>query len=192
MVRGSSVRRLFADATGLDVGLLILRLVLGAVFLGHGLQKLGWFKGGGYPSSLSEQEVFLSILGYSSTRFLAWVVTMSEVVAGIWFLLGALTPLGAAAAVGIMFQFVGGVEWGGGLLGNRTQGGFEFSLITLAGAAALAFGGPGSISIDSVRALKLDGLRYGVAALAAGTIIGAFVLIVWGAGLGGHPDLTGR
>src|SRR5262245_61626549 len=65
--RPETVRsRVLVGVSGADVGLLVLRLGVGVVLLGHGLQKLGWFKGGGYPSSISAQKQFLAIFGYSS------------------------------------------------------------------------------------------------------------------------------
>ncbi len=54
--------------TGTDVGLLCVRVVLGVVFLGHGLQKFGLFDSGGYPNSISAQQDMLTLFGYSSVR----------------------------------------------------------------------------------------------------------------------------
>ena len=100
-----------ADVTGLDIGLLVMRVGIGVIFLGHGLQKLGWFKGGGYPHDISSQKEFLTFLGYSSTTLLAWGVTLTEIVSGLSLLLGAVSPLGAAGAAGIMFQPIAGYQW---------------------------------------------------------------------------------
>lgn len=191
-VRWDSMRsRVIEGWHGADIGLLVLRLVLGVIFLGHGLQKLGWFEGGGYASSIDSQKLFLSFFGYSSTTFLAWVLTFTEVGAGLSLLFGVATPLGVAAAIGIMFQFFAGTQWDGGLFGNETQGGFEFTLSMAAAAAVLAFVGPGQFSIDHAIGWKLDGLRGGVAAVALAVVVGGFVLIVWGVGLGGQPPIPG-
>ena len=121
----STKARVQEGITGADVGLLVLRLGLGVVFLGHGLQNFGWFPGGGYPTSISEQKAFLIHFGYSSPSLMAWLITATEIVAGVSLLLGLLMPLGAAAVIGIAWQFVAGLQWDGGLFGNDTVGGYE-------------------------------------------------------------------
>jgi putative oxidoreductase len=185
-VDGASTRVL-EGVTGADVGLLVLRLGLGVVFLGHGLQKLGWFPGGGYPTSMSEQKAFLVNFGYSSPSLMAWLLTVTEIVAGVSLLLGLLTPLGSAAVIGIMWQFVAGLQWGGGLFGNSTTGGFEQSLIGLVAAVALAYVGPGRLSVDHALGLKLSGLRWGSIGVALGIVVGSIVLVAFGSGFGGAP-----
>ncbi len=173
--------------TGTDGGLLCLRVVVGIVFLGHGLQKFGLFDSGGYPNSIAAQEGLLAAFGYSSVTFLAWTITLAELVAGVSVLLGAATQLGAAIIFGIQVQFVLGLQWDGGLFGNASSGGFEFSLVAMAIAAALAFAGPGRASVDAAVGWKWSGLRWGGFACLLGLAVGLFVLVVWGVGVGGTP-----
>ncbi len=125
--------------TGADVGLLILRVVVGIVFLRHGLQKFGLFDSGGYPNSISAQQDMLTFFGYSSVGFLAWTITLSELVAGLSILFGAATQVGAAIIIGIIVQFVLGPQWDAGLFGNASSGGYEFSLVAMAIAVTFAF-----------------------------------------------------
>lgn len=173
--------------SGMDVGLLILRVAFGVIFLGHALQKLGWFEGGGYPTDIASQETFLTFLGYSSTAFLAWVVTLSEAVAGVSLILGALTPIGAAAAMGIMFQGIVGYQWDGGLFGDANGFGFEFALSFFAGAAAIGFCGAGRFSVDHRLGWSLSGMRIGMLAMGGSMVVAAAVLNIWGVGFGGTP-----
>ena len=180
--------RVLEGISGADVGLLVLRFGLGIVFLGHGLQKLGWFKGGGYPTSISTQKQFLALFGYSSTGFLAWVLTVTEVAAGISLLLGLLTPFGAAGVIGITWQFVAGLQWDNGLFGNDTAGGYEYTLIIFAAAIALAFAGPGRLAVDRALGLKLEGVRWGLISLGLGLVVGTLVLTIFGSGFGGAPS----
>ena len=170
-----------------DVGSLILRVVLGIIFLGHGLQKLGWFDSGGYPDSIDSQKQLIEFFGYSSAGFLAWVITLTEIVAGVSLLLGLILPLGAAAAAGIMVEPILGYQWDNGLFGNAAAFGFEFSLIPFGAAIALAFIGPGRWSIDSVLGWRLSGRRWGLITLISALAVGIFVLQVWGLGVGGSP-----
>ena len=175
--------------SGMDVGLLILRVAFGVIFLGHALQKLGWFEGGGYPTDIASQQTFLTFIGYSSTAFLAWVVTLSEAVAGVSLILGALTPIGAAAAMGIMFQGIVGYQWDGGLFGDTNGFGFEFALSFFAGAAAIGFCGAGRFSVDHRLGWSLSGVRIGMLAMGGSMVVGAAVLNIWGVGFGGTPKL---
>lgn len=170
-----------------DVGSLIMRVVFGIIFLGHGLQKLGWFDSGGYPNSIGAQKQLIEILGYSSAGFLSWVITLAEFVAGVSLLLGLVLPVGAAAVAGISIQPILGYQWDGGLFGNAAAMGFEFSLIAFGAAIMLAFTGPGRWSIDSLLGWRLYGRRWGLIALITALVVGIFVLQVWGVGLGGSP-----
>ena len=59
----------------MEYGLLLLRLVVGLLFAGHGAQKLfGWFGGGGPQGTAA----FFASLGYRRPAALAVVVGLSE------------------------------------------------------------------------------------------------------------------
>ena len=176
---------------GVDVAAVCLRFILGIIVLGHGLQKAGWFKAPGWPTSISEQADFVGFFGYSDTNLMAWLITITEVAAGVLLLLGLLTPLAAAAVIGVGFQFAAGPQWDGGLFGNESTGGFDQSLILMFAGAALGFIGAGRYSLDSrmPSSVPVRGWRAGAIAVALGVVVGAIVLIAFGVGLGGQPPI---
>lgn len=176
---------------GVDVAAIGLRLLLGVVLLGHGLQKAGWFKAPGWPSSIDEQADFVGLFGYSHTHLMAWLITITEVASGALLLLGLLTPLATAAIIGIGFQFAAGPQWSGGLFGNDSSSGLDSTLLLMVAAAALGFIGAGRYSLDArmPSALPVRGWRGGVIAVALGVVVGTIVLVAFGVGLGGQPPL---
>ena len=123
----------------MDVGLLLLRLAVGGVMAAHGAQKLfGWF--GGY--GLEGTSGWLESLGFRPGRIQAAIAGWSEFLGGLLLVLGLLTPLGAAAVIGVMIVAIGSVHWEKGFF--NSAGGYEFNLLLAVVAAALAFTGAGS------------------------------------------------
>ena len=153
----------------MSVGMLILRVVVGLLFIGHGTQKLfGWFGGGG-PEGTSG---FFGSLGYRSPRTMALVGGLTETVGGALVLLGLLTPLGSALLIGMMVSAILSVHLDKGLW--NSNGGFEFPLVMIAAATAIAFD-PGRYAIDRALELGLDGKLFGVLALSVGLLAGVAV-----------------
>jgi len=126
---------------GLDLGLLVLRAVLGALFIGYGLRDLfGWFQGGGIDGTVKLIESF----GFHDhTTVLAWVTGVTELTGGTLVLLGLFTPAGAAAILGLM----GSVIWVK-FNGHDFAGRIEHEAMFAAAAFALLFTGPGRVSLD--------------------------------------------
>jgi putative oxidoreductase len=185
---GAESRPVAGTDLATDVTAAVLRFVLGTVLLGHALQKLGWFKGGGYPTSINGQADFLGIFGYDHTSLMAWLVTLTEAASGALLLTGLFTPLAVAGAMGITFQFIAGPQWSAGLFGDTSgAGGFEFTLIIFGAAAALGFIGAGRFSVDSRLPWSFRGVRWGCASIALAVALGTIVLVGFGVGLGGHP-----
>jgi len=152
-----------------SVGMLILRVVVGLLFIGHGTQKLfGWFGGGG-PEGTSG---FFGSLGYRSPRTMALVGGLTETVGGVLVLLGLLTPLGSALIVGMMVSAILAVHIDKGLW--NSNGGIELPLVFIASATAIAFS-PGRYAIDGALGLGLDGKLSGVLALSVGLLAGVAV-----------------
>lgn len=130
-----------------SLGLLVLRLVLGGAFIGHGAQKaFGAFEGPGMEGfkGMTKQ------LGLEPAEIMAPIGAYNELVGGISILLGFFTPLGAAAIINNMVVAIWKVHGKNGFW--NTKQGWELPGIIIASAVALALGGPGNISIDQIRA----------------------------------------
>jgi putative oxidoreductase len=155
----------------MEGGLLLIRVVLGALMAAHGAQKLfGWFGGHGLRGTAS----WLESMGMRPARLLATVNGFAEFGGGALLALGLLTPLGAAAVAGVMFVAIATVHWPNGFF--NSNGGYEFNLLIVATAIALAMTGPGTISIDNLAGWNLAGPEWGlvalgIAAAAAGSIM---------------------
>jgi putative oxidoreductase len=150
---------------GADLGLLVLRLVLGALFIAHGLGRLfGWFQGGG----LSGTEQLLAGFGFTNTGVLAWVTGVTELVGGVFVLLGLFTPVGAAAILGLM----GTAIWVR-FNGNDFAGRVELEAIYAAAAFAILFAGPGRVSLDRPTPWYRNASAFGVVffVLAVGAMV---------------------
>jgi putative oxidoreductase len=162
---------------GADVGLLVLRLVLGGIFILHGLQKLfGLFNGPG----ISGFSAFLSEIGFSQSTLLTWVTGLSELIGGALLVLGLFTPLGAAAILGVMLNVIYlKADTGAGFLMSNPNGGYEWEA-SLAGAAfALLFAGPGRVSLDRPTPWYRHAVAFGIAGLIVAGGVTAITLLVF-------------
>jgi putative oxidoreductase len=152
----------------MDLGLLILRVVVGALFVAHGTQKLfGWFGGYGIDGTAG----FMGSLRYRQPRLAAASAGVFETGAGLLLASGFLTPLAAAAIIGVMVNAIVSAKWSQGLFS-----GYELDALYATAAAALAFTGAGVYSVDNAIGWDLGGVAWGAASLALGAIIGAVVL----------------
>jgi putative oxidoreductase len=155
----------------MDTGLLILRVVLGLLLVGHGSQKLFGLFGGHGPEGTGG---FFHSIGFRPGRPMALVAGASEAGAGLLLALGLFTPLAAAAVVGTLFV-ASSVHWKNGLWGQN--GGFELPLFYAVTAVVLAFTGPGAYSLDNAVGLdRFNGIGWGVLAAAIGLLSG-FVVV---------------
>ena len=155
----------------METGLLLMRVVLGGIIAVHGAQKLfGWFGGHGISGTAG----WLEMMGMRPARAHAAMNGLAEFGGGALLVLGLLTPLGAAAIVGVMFVAIATVHWKNGFF--NTNGGYEFNLLIIAAALALAFTGPGTISIDHLAGWNLAGPEWGLAALGLSVVAAGSVL----------------
>ena len=133
-----------------NLGLLVLRLVLGLTFVGHGGQKLfGWFGGPGLKGTMA----MTGRLGMRPVWFWGLLAALSEFGGGVLLAFGLLSPLGSLGIIAAMLVAITQVHWVKGFW--NTKGGFEFPLVNLAAALALALTGPGVYSLDAVLRISL-------------------------------------
>ena len=154
----------------MSYGILLLRLVVGLAFVGHGTQKLfGWFGGYG-PKGTGG---FFASKGYRAPVLMAVVAGLSEVAGGTLLALGLATPLAGALLATVMINAIGSVTFKKAfMLGSE----LEIAYLTI--AVSLAATGPGRFSID--RAIGWDddisGVWCGVAALGAALVVSFLTL----------------
>lgn len=123
----------------MDLGLLIIRLVVGLTFVGHGAQKLfGWF--GGY--GLKGTGGWLESIGLKPGVTMALLAGLGELVGGLLFAAGVGTWVGAVLIALSMLVAIIKVHGANGYW--ATQNGYEYNLVLIAVAIGVALIGPGA------------------------------------------------
>ena len=134
----------------LNVGLLVVRLVIGLAMAAHGAQKLfGWFGGIG----LAGTGQFFDAIGFRPGRVMAVLAGLSEFVGGLVVAFGLLGPVGPALMVAVMLTAAGSVHWSNGFF--AMVNGIEVPLLYGATAVGLALTGPGVYSLDAALGLPV-------------------------------------
>ncbi|MEV6767988.1 DoxX family protein [Nocardia sp. NPDC051030] len=149
----------------LDLGLLLLRLVVGGTFIYHGLQKAtGWFNGPGLDGIKTAMENG----GWKHVDIAAPLLIAGELGGGVLVVLGLATPLAAGAVLAVILD---AWMWKQGMVE-----GFQYSAkansteleSVLAGAATvLILTGPGRLSFDRSRGWATRPFLGSLAALVA-------------------------
>jgi len=152
---------------------LALRGTIGALFVGHGLQKLtGQFGGEGLEGTARNFER----LGLRPGMQQARASGLAETGGGALLALGLATPVAVAALSGSMFTAIRTVHWRNGPWVAR--GGYEYNLVLLGALAAIAEEGPGRLSLDALRGRERRGLVWAVGAVGAGAL-GSTLALRW-------------
>jgi putative oxidoreductase len=148
-------------------GIALLRAVVGALFMGHGLQKLaGWFGGHGLDATANAFEG----MGLRPGKVHATAAGVAETAGGALLLTGAATPLAAGMLSGTMTVAVRKVHLANGVW--VSNGGFEYNAVLLAALFAITAAGPGTAALDEGHA----GTGWAVAEFAAG-LLGAEAIL---------------
>ncbi len=153
------------------LGLLILRLVIALILVGHGAQKVfGWFDGPGMKGWIGA----MTRMRIRPAVAWAWISALAELVGGTAVALGLLSPLGNFAIIGSMLVAIALVHWPKGFWVSK--GGYEFNLAIIAAALALALTGPGAYSIDALLGIRLPE-PITIVVLAIATVAGVAVAL---------------
>jgi putative oxidoreductase len=159
-----------------DVGLLLMRIVLGLTFVAHGTGILfGWFEGAG----IAGFGALLASMGYPAATALAVIAGLCETLGGLGLLLGLFTPLAAAVLTGTMINATGVIWRGFTAEGFFGPGGVQLPVILGLMAAGIALTGPGAYALDRyIPGFRRHRLSYGVAAIVLGVVVGVLTLLV--------------
>jgi putative oxidoreductase len=148
----------------MKLGRLLLRLVVGGFFFGHGTQKLfGWFGGHGLEGT---GQFFEANLGLKPGRHHALAAGLSEAGGGTLIALGAATPLASSVLIATMLTAINRVHLKNGPWAS--DGGYEYNAVLIAAVLALAETGPGSPSVDAARGSEAHGSKWALFSLLLG------------------------
>ncbi|MFD7785024.1 DoxX family protein [Streptomyces nojiriensis] len=156
----------------MDTGILILRLLVGLLVAAHGVQKISRHLGGhGLDGGAREFRAD----GFRGGVLTALAAGGGQIGSGLLLAAGLLTPLAATGVIGVMTVALT-VKWHGGLWVQND--GYEYPLVLIVTAAALAATGPGAFSLDAAIGLTPYPLWWTAPVLAAGVGSGLLTRLV--------------
>lgn len=156
---------------GADLGILIIRVIIGALFIGHGVGKLfGWFNQAG----LDATSAFFKQVGYDPAKPMVIAAGITEIGAGVLLVIGLLMPLAAAAIITEMSNAAWVKSPAGFWISTN---GYEYEFVLVVLAIALAVAGTGAYAVDRHRNWFRGRTGDVVVALALG-LIGSIVMAV--------------
>lgn len=142
--------------TNRDLTPVILRVALGLVIFPHGAQKLlGWFGGYGFGPTV---EAFQSMFGLPP--LITTIVVLVEFFGGLALIFGAFSRVAAIGIASVMLGAVATVHAANGFFmnwtGSQAGEGFEYHVLALGLAIAVALLGSGAFSLDRVIAKTVE------------------------------------
>jgi putative oxidoreductase len=147
------------SAHGVEIGLLVLRLVTGLVWIGHGTQKLfGWF--GAKQRGTLEGE--FTHFGYHPPLLFGYLAGTTELTGGLLLASGFATPVGGGLLAIVAVQAIAAVKWPNGLW--TQDDGYEYLLVLAALGVGFAFIGGGQLSLDAAFGTGFAGVGAGIVA----------------------------
>jgi putative oxidoreductase len=152
------------DTALADIGLLILRMGVGAAMIHAGLLKAFDF---------GTTTGFMEAGGWQPSTFAALMVTAAELLGGIGLLLGVLTPLAACAVTAAMID-----AWAVNVSAAAVWSDpFNAPFLIALGAVTLLFTGAGAVSVDT----RLFGRTVWSARIAIGLLVVAIgaAILTW-------------
>lgn len=144
----------------LNAGLLALRLVLGLVFVAHGVKHF---------INREKTIAWTASIGFGNPGLQWAFMTFAEIGIGVGLAAGLLTSVAAAGLVSMMFVAFWTVHrFAGFFVSARPDEGYEYVLVLVVAAVALAVVGPGEWSLDHSLEIADDLDGWVGAGLAAG------------------------
>lgn len=122
----------------ISVVTVIMRVVLGIIFVFHGVDK--------FQTGLGNVDAWFNSIGIPG--FLAYVVAVLELVGGIMLILGLFTRYVSALFVVMLIGAIFSAKLSGGLLGNGQSAGYELDLGFILVSLYLAVADRSPLSID--------------------------------------------
>lgn len=121
-----------------DIGLLVARVALGLVLVGH-----GWHR---FTTGIGATVTTLTQYGVPEPQLFAWGATVLEVIGGALLIFGLLTPIVAAFVVAEQVMVIVWLRWHNGLW--QTTNGIEYPVILAVLALVLVAFGAGRTGVD--------------------------------------------
>jgi putative oxidoreductase len=151
---------------GYDLGILLIRIIVGLGIAVHGSQKLfGWFGGGGPKGTGAGFES----MGFRPGVLFATLAGCGEFFGGLLIVLGFLGPVGSALVIATMTVAILTVHIRNGFL--AANNGFELPLMYIAGALTAAFTSGSALTADA-----LLGISFWHSAATAWIFVGIGIL----------------
>jgi len=137
----NAITQLLSTRAGL--GLTVVRMLVGIIFMAHGAQKLfGLF--GGYGLQGTGQ--WMESIGLAPGYLMALLSGSAEFFGGLALVIGLLARPAALALSVTLVVAIFSVHIGNGLF--MSNNGYEFALALLAGTVAVLIEGAGRFSVD--------------------------------------------
>ncbi|MGW6564721.1 DoxX family protein [Streptomyces sp. NPDC054975] len=156
----------------MDTGILILRLLVGLLVAGHGVQKVSSHLGGRGLEGGTEE---FRADGFRGGALTAVAAGGGQIGSGLLLAAGLMTPLASTGVIGVMTVALT-VKWHNGLWVQND--GYEYPLVLIGTVTALAATGPGAWSLDAVLGLTPYPLGWAALALVAGLGSGLLTRLV--------------